>query len=160
MGKLTKASFAAAKRRLGIKKVTKKNIGRIAKAARKGGATKRRSTRRVSPKRRNNPRRKSNPKGGNKRMGKRSTTIPLAVVGGVFGAPAVRAGISKIFKGDLKGAMGEAGRIAGATSSGFNAKVAMENIMPILVGIGIHKVASKLGVNRALGRAKIPLIRI
>lgn len=86
MGKLTKASFAAAMRRLGIKKVTKKNIGRIAKAARRG--IKRRSTRRASPKRRS-PRRKTNPKGGNKRMGRgKSPTQTVWRIARLFAAVA------------------------------------------------------------------------
>ncbi|GAI32548.1 unnamed protein product, partial [marine sediment metagenome] len=34
-------------------------------------------------------------------------------------------------------------------------------LLPILLGMGVHKiVGSKLGVNRALGRAKVPFIRI
>ncbi|GAH94226.1 unnamed protein product [marine sediment metagenome] len=34
-------------------------------------------------------------------------------------------------------------------------------LLPILLGMGVHKiVGSKLGVNRMLGRAKVPFIRI
>jgi len=31
---------------------------------------------------------------------------------------------------------------------------------PILLGVGVHKAASRIGVNRAMGAAKIPFIRI
>ncbi|GAH92926.1 unnamed protein product [marine sediment metagenome] len=34
-------------------------------------------------------------------------------------------------------------------------------LLPILMGMGIHKfIGGSLGINRALGRAKVPLIRI
>ncbi|GAH99796.1 unnamed protein product [marine sediment metagenome] len=34
-------------------------------------------------------------------------------------------------------------------------------LMPILLGMGVHKfIGGKLGVNRALGRAKVPFIRL
>lgn len=35
-----------------------------------------------------------------------------------------------------------------------------EGLMPILLGAGIHKVANRLGVNRALASAGIPFFRI
>lgn len=158
MAKLTKASFAAAKRRLGIKKVTKKNIGRIAKAAR-GGTGKRRSARRASPKPRKRTSHKSH--GGTHLTKHRHTTIPLAIVGGFVGAPAVRAGISKLFRSDFKGAMGEASRIAGIANGRFDGRVLLENVLPMAVGVLVHKfVGGRLGLNRALGRSKIPLLRL
>lgn len=33
-------------------------------------------------------------------------------------------------------------------------------LLPALLGIGVHKVAGKLGINRALAQAGIPFIRI
>lgn len=35
-----------------------------------------------------------------------------------------------------------------------------KGLFPIMLGIGIHKVASALGVNRALGSAGVPLLRV
>lgn len=65
MGKITKASFARAKRRLGIKKVTKHNIGRIAKAARG------KITRKSKSRKRSNPGRSKTKTGGKTRMVRR-----------------------------------------------------------------------------------------
>lgn len=36
----------------------------------------------------------------------------------------------------------------------------MKGTFPILMGIAVHKVAARLGINRALGSAGIPFIRI
>lgn len=36
----------------------------------------------------------------------------------------------------------------------------MKGAVPIGLGLLVHKIASKLGVNRALGRAKIPFLRV
>lgn len=35
-----------------------------------------------------------------------------------------------------------------------------EGLLPLLVGVAVHKVAGRLGLNRALGRAGVPIIRI
>jgi len=42
----------------------------------------------------------------------------------------------------------------------FNPSFMWNGTYPIALGILIHKVAGMLGVNRALGRARIPFIRI
>lgn len=36
----------------------------------------------------------------------------------------------------------------------------MKGTIPILLGIAVHKIAGRLGINRAIGAAGIPLIRI
>lgn len=33
-------------------------------------------------------------------------------------------------------------------------------LYPVLIGMAVHKVAEKFGVNRALGRARIPFLRV
>lgn len=35
-----------------------------------------------------------------------------------------------------------------------------EGLLPVMVGILVHKLAGRLGINRALGRAGVPIIRI
>lgn len=75
MAKLTKASFARAQKALGIKKVTKKNIGRIARKAR-GGST--RSKSRVT--RRKTPARRKRRMARRKNKGSRRRTLSLGVV--------------------------------------------------------------------------------
>lgn len=92
LGKITKRSFARAKKRLGIKKVTKKNIGRIAKAAAKGTGKKRSSSSSKSK-----SKRKSNPSkgksGGGRRMGGKSLSRSLFKLARATGllAPAAHA---------------------------------------------------------------------
>ena len=36
----------------------------------------------------------------------------------------------------------------------------MRGLLPLAIGLGLHFVASKLGVNRALGRARVPVLRL
>lgn len=33
-------------------------------------------------------------------------------------------------------------------------------LYPVLIGMAVHKVAEKFGINRALGRAKVPYLRV
>lgn len=42
----------------------------------------------------------------------------------------------------------------------FHAQRMTEGALPILVGVLVHKLAGKLGVNRALSQAGVPIIRI
>lgn len=43
---------------------------------------------------------------------------------------------------------------------GFNTQYMADGAMPIMAGFLAHYLAGRLGVNRALGRAGVPLIRI
>lgn len=36
----------------------------------------------------------------------------------------------------------------------------MKGLVPILMGITVHKIAGRLGINRALGQAGIPMLRV
>lgn len=46
-------------------------------------------------------------------------------------------------------------------SHSWNIKDLRYGLLPILMGMGVHKfIGGKLGINRALGRAKIPFIRL
>lgn len=49
----------------------------------------------------------------------------------------------------------------GITPDGsFNGSALIQNMTPLIVGVGVHVAASKLGVNRMLANAKVPYIRI
>jgi hypothetical protein len=89
-------------------------------------------------------------------------TLPLAVVGGCLPL-GVRAyngfrgnGIVGLSDGITSGLTGYS-----VFSKRFEMAALSEGLLPILAGILVHKfVGGKLGVNRALGAAKVPLFRI
>jgi hypothetical protein len=95
---------------------------------------------------------------------KAGMTLPLAVIAGfaplgigLFGA--VRRGMA----GDTAGMAQE----VTIRTTGYNTDdghwhggVFMQSYGPILAGLLVHKLASKLGVNRALSGAKVPFLRI
>lgn len=97
-----------------------------------------------------------------KKKGKRRParmTIPLAVVAGFLPAG------SKLY--DSRGSVEELSNTASRILIGFNPQNGNWNaedlkygLGPIFVGMILHKVASGLGINRALGAARIPFIRI
>jgi len=45
-------------------------------------------------------------------------------------------------------------------SNNFNASLMRQGLVPALMGFLVHMIAGRLGVNRAIGRAGIPLVRI
>ncbi len=90
-------------------------------------------------------------------------TLPLAVVGGFIPI------LSTSYVGFKQGGLGMAGRQFVTTLTGFDPensaagwqpKEMRRGALPILVGYVAHMIASKLGINRALGRAGIPFVRI
>jgi hypothetical protein len=42
----------------------------------------------------------------------------------------------------------------------WHADILAQNVLPIIAGIFVHKLAGKLGINRALANAGIPFVRI
>ena len=100
---------------------------------------------------------------------RRSLTIPLAPVIGVSAglfAPAkghTEGPVAMIMKGNFEDAFWQLTK----NYTGLDYKTGnwdLENLkrglLPLIIGIATHKVASYLGINRALGRARVPLIRI
>jgi hypothetical protein len=89
---------------------------------------------------------------------KKKMTIPLAVVGG-FLPTAVG-----VWNRRSSGSQVASYLQAGFTGIGADGKFAIGNLAtglgPVMAGFAVHKVASMLGVNRAMARANIPLIRI
>jgi len=93
---------------------------------------------------------------------KASATLPLAVVAG-FVPPA------RIILAESQGGRGiEGGAVAASRIFlGYDSNTAVWDFRqlqfgfgPILMGFAIHKVATMVGINRALASARIPFIRI
>ncbi len=99
--------------------------------------------------------------GKKKRRRRGGMTIPLTIVAGF--APVISGSVSRLRTGGI-GAVSDF-LLAGmtgfdrATNSWSLGNMSL-GLGPILLGGVAHKVAGMLGVNRALGRAKIPLLRV
>jgi len=99
-----------------------------------------------------------------KRRGRQKFTIPLAVVGGV--AAGIAGPVSHVIKGDWEEGLRQlCANYTGAYpkrdgSVDWNMEYLKRGLVPLILGVVVHKAAGMLGINRALGRAKIPLIRI
>lgn len=88
-------------------------------------------------------------------------TVPLAVLAGF-----VPLGLN-VYNGAKSGGINGAGFELVRGTTGFNWQAGrmewpalMRGLGPILAGFLVHKVANRLGVNRALASARVPLIRI
>lgn len=90
--------------------------------------------------------------------GKPKMTIPMAVVAG-FAPVAIGIWNRKSNPTEI-GNFLQAGFTGVGSDGRFNFGNLRQGAMPIAAGFIAHMVASKLGINRALGRAGIPLIRI
>lgn len=113
--------------------------------------------------------RKSKTKGVN-RTGKRKFTLPMALVSGAglgfvikpdpsWYSPyeAVKAGkfdiALKNYATNMIGYRADTGAI-------FDTQIGMKGLWALIGGFVIHKIASIIGLNRALGRAGIPYLRV
>ncbi len=110
-------------------------------------------------------------KGGSRMFSKikragRKFTLPIAVVVG-FSGPAMRVYghyKSNGFMGE-EGAIGELSRIMTGVNvqknpATFEAWRLRYGLLPILLGLGVHKLANYIGINRMIAKAGIPVIRI
>jgi hypothetical protein len=95
-----------------------------------------------------------------KSAGPRKMTIPLAVVAG-FAPPAT------YLWSQRSGGIGNVGNEMGKIFTGWdgyshtwNANYLKWGLLPIGIGVVVHKVSNMLGVNRQLAAMGIPLIRI
>lgn len=97
----------------------------------------------------------------NKFRKRQSVTIPMGIVGG-FAVPVVHAyDANKI--GGIKAGIADFSK----SMSGFDpytGAFAVQNMkmgfVPVMTGFAVHQIASAVGINRMLGRAGVPLIRI
>ena len=101
--------------------------------------------------------------GGSRRAVRRrsQTTMPIAVVGGLA------AGLITPAQFAMAGDFNSAGRLLVSSYTGYDMGTGQFNmanlrmgLAPLLVGFLVHTAASKLGINRALGRARIPFVRV
>jgi hypothetical protein len=91
-------------------------------------------------------------------------TIPVAVLAGF--AP-LGLGLMSAAKRGLSGDMAGASQEVVIRTTGYNMDnktwnggIFMQSYGPIVAGLLVHKLAGRLGVNRALGRAGVPFLRV
>lgn len=89
-------------------------------------------------------------------------TLPLAVIAGL-GVPAMDLWQNSLHTGDLN----RTAITASAIFTGYNPEAKVwdmaylkRGLLPVVAGLLAHKMASKLGVNRAIAQAGIPFVRI
>jgi hypothetical protein len=87
--------------------------------------------------------------------------LPVALIAGFV--PLAANGLRDYQQGglDLLGT-GLTWRLTGYNqmSKRFDFSGLSSGLLPILMGIGVHKLANRLGINRALAQAGIPLLRV
>ena len=89
---------------------------------------------------------------------KAKMTLPMAVVAGF-----VPVGVGVWNRRNSATEIGnylQAGFTGIGSDGKFNFANLRQGLMPIAAGFGVHTLASKLGINRAIARAGIPFIRI
>lgn len=92
---------------------------------------------------------------------RRKPTIPLSVVAGIVAGSADA--IESAMKGDLNDAAQKlVYRYTGyrMSTKKFELEGLKMGLLPLIAGIAGHKIASWLGLNRAIAQTGIPLIRI
>jgi len=83
-------------------------------------------------------------------------TLPIAII-----APTAALVVSNAQRAAAGNWLGVQQSLTGMDDAGkFHAAWVIENYGPLAAGFVIHYAAGRFGMNRALGRAKVPLIRI
>ena len=98
-----------------------------------------------------------------KRKGKRRRpgfTLPIAVIGGIAGMPNLQGAVQAGITGDFPRVGRELGGIVGVQEGRFDFNLLLKNMVPLFAGGIVHWLAGKFGINRAIGRARIPIFRI
>lgn len=127
--------------------------------------TKKLRSRRRTPSRRKNPkkvRKLARRRYRRRKRQSRKFTIPIAVVAGVAAGsapPIIHAIQSRDFRMSIRMLVENYTGIDIDTGK-FYWEGLSRGLLPLIMGVAIHKVAGVLGINRALGRAKIPILRI
>lgn len=89
-------------------------------------------------------------------------TLPLAVIGGMV--PAAYDVLAGYRANGFDGAMGHVALVTTGYDTGdgkFKPMYAIQKLYgPLLLGVLVHKAAGKLGVNRMLASAGVPLFRV
>jgi hypothetical protein len=87
-------------------------------------------------------------------------TVPILPIIGIAASPAAIYGVKNAMSGNGPGVQESLGWLAGIKSGAFDWNTLQQNWTPILLGFAGHKIASMIGINRMLGKAKIPLVRL
>jgi hypothetical protein len=85
-------------------------------------------------------------------------TIPVAIVAGIV--PTVVGVWNRRSSGEQVAQYLQAGFTGIGADGKFNISNLRAGLMPIVAGFGVHMIASKLGINKAIARARVPFIRI
>lgn len=88
---------------------------------------------------------------------KAKMTIPLSVVAGFV---PVAVGVWNRRSSGQAVADYLQSSFTGVSNGQFSFANLRTGLLPIVAGFGVHMIASKLGINRAIARAKVPFIRI
>lgn len=99
--------------------------------------------------------------GKKRKRAKRKFTIPVAVVAGMA-AGMVEPIEAVVLRQDFGGALWALTKnYTGWDGQQFNLNYLMKGLVPLAIGIGVHKfVGGTLGANRMLAAANVPIIRI
>jgi len=102
-------------------------------------------------------------RGGKKHHRRPGFTLPLAVVAG-FASPVGRAGSRFINEGWQAGiseiSMDMIGINPYANPIKFDWQYLKYGLVPVALGVGVHKLAGMFGLNRMIARAGVPFLRI
>jgi len=96
-----------------------------------------------------------------KRVHRRAKTkIPVAVVAGFI--PLAAKALSDVQMYGLPGLQNTVTAVVpyNPVTRQFTTANLSQGLFPILIGFAVHKIASVMGINRALASAKVPLLRI
>ena len=89
-------------------------------------------------------------------------TIPIAPIAGIIATPAIQQAIPSLLAGQYTQGMAQLGYIVGIVDSSgkFDFNLMKKNVMPMIAGVLVHKLASMAGINRLLAKAKVPYLRV
>jgi len=96
--------------------------------------------------------------GFKRRYSKPKMTIPLSVVAGFV--PVVVGVWNRRNSGTEVGNYLQSSFTGVGTDGKFSFANLKTGLLPIVAGFGVHMIAGKLGINRAIARARIPFVRI
>lgn len=96
-----------------------------------------------------------------RRRSRKSSTVSMSLLAGIVAG--MYAPATYLAHGDLKNTM----RFVSRNYTGYDPMEGnwhiydiRKGLVPLMIGAAVHKVAGKVGINRAIGRSGIPFIRI
>lgn len=87
--------------------------------------------------------------------------IPIAPIVGIISSQAINNAAVNALQGNFPAALSWMKEFVGVDGQGnFQWPLLQKNMMPVVAGLLVHKAAGMIGINRALGAAKVPLLRV